>query len=108
MTKADYVRSQPQTRKHKRHWPDCGKQVPPAMWGCSQHWFRLPETLRRSIWQTYHPGQEKDMKPSREYLAVARESAEMDKRPAPCPPVNRHGPVYGRLARSVARIPVAR
>jgi len=32
-TKADYVRSQGQTRNHHCHWPGCDKQVPPAMWG---------------------------------------------------------------------------
>lgn len=71
--KADYVRSQPQTRRHECHWPGCGKQVPPAMWGCRTHWFKLPRTLRAKIWLHYRPGQEKNMTPSREYLDVAIE-----------------------------------
>lgn len=73
MSKADYVRSQGQTRKHHCHWPGCMKQVPPAMWGCSQHWFRLPASLRAKVWRTFEPGQEVTMTPSEEYLLVANE-----------------------------------
>lgn len=70
--KADYVRSQGQTREHHCHWPGCQEQVPPAQWGCKTHWFRLPKSLRDRIWATYRPGQEKDWTPSREYLAAAQ------------------------------------
>lgn len=72
-TKADYVRSQPQSRPHHCHWPGCAAQVPPAMWGCRKHWFMLPSNLRSAIWKHYRPGQEVTMTPSREYLAVARQ-----------------------------------
>ena len=71
-SKADYVRSQPQTREHHCHWPGCEKQVPPAMWGCKAHWFRLPKHLRDRIWETYVPGQELTMTPSKAYLEAAR------------------------------------
>lgn len=71
--KAAYVRSQGQTRDHHCHWPGCGKNVPPAMWGCKAHWFALPKHLRDRIWATYVPGQEVTLTPSREYLAVADE-----------------------------------
>lgn len=70
--KADYVRSQRQTRRHSCHWPGCDKQVPPAMWGCREHWYRLPAELRQLIWEAYRPGQEVDMRPSRAYLEAAR------------------------------------
>jgi len=69
--KANYVRSQPQTREHHCHWPGCNKQVPPAMWGCVKHWRALPQALRNEVWRTYRPGQEADMRPSHEYLDVA-------------------------------------
>ena len=69
--KQAYVLSQRQTRDHHCHWSGCGKQVPPAMWGCSQHWFKLPKRLRDLIWSTYRPGQEVNMAPSREYLEAA-------------------------------------
>ena len=70
-TKARYVRSQKQTRKHHCHWTGCTEQVPPAMWGCLAHWRRLPKTLRDRIWASYQPGQEVDMTPSETYLQVA-------------------------------------
>lgn len=73
MNKSSYVKSQSQTRDHVCHWPGCGKQVPPAMWGCKQHWFRLPQGLRNKIWRTYVPGQEASGTPSAEYLAAADE-----------------------------------
>lgn len=74
--KADYVRRQPQDRNHACHWPGCGQQVPPAMWGCRAHWFRLPRALRDRIWDAYVPGQEQRLDPSDDYLNVAREVQE--------------------------------
>lgn len=71
--KVAYVRAQPQTRNHECHWPGCTVQVPPAMWGCKMHWFKLPRHLRDKIWRTYEPGQERDMTPSDEYLSAADE-----------------------------------
>lgn len=58
---------------HTCHHPNCTKQVPPKLWGCSKHWFRLPLRLRRLIWQHYRPGQEIDKKPSADYIKVAQE-----------------------------------
>ena len=71
--KAAYVRSQGQTRDHHCHWPGCGKQVPPAMWGCTAHWYKLPKALRDRIWRTFDPGQEVNATPSAAYLAAARD-----------------------------------
>lgn len=71
MSKADYVRSQPHVAGHHCHWPGCNKPVPPAMWGCKTHWFKLPARLRSAIWRTYRPGQEITKDPSQEYLKVA-------------------------------------
>lgn len=73
MNKYDHVREAQQTRKHTCHWPGCEKQVPPAMWGCRAHWFKLPLRLRNRIWATYRTGQEETQNPSREYVVVARE-----------------------------------
>ena len=69
--KRRYVERQKQTRSHECHWPGCTKQVPPAMWGCRPHWFRLPKELRDRIWAAYVPGQEKTLTPSDEYLEAA-------------------------------------
>jgi len=74
--KVAYVRKQKQTRSHHCHWPGCGAQVPPALWGCKPHWFKLPAYLRKRIWDTYQPGQEVTMTPSAAYLAVAEEVQE--------------------------------
>lgn len=73
MRKAEYVKRQGQTRDHHCHWPGCEKQVPPAMWGCKQHWFKLPAYYRNLIWSYYSPGQEVTGTPSAEYMAVADE-----------------------------------
>jgi hypothetical protein len=56
---------------HTCHWPGCETNVPPKMWGCSKHWFRLPKKLRDEVWRTYRPGQEITKTPSAEYIAVA-------------------------------------
>ena len=73
MRKADYVTRQPRVSGHKCHWPGCDRDVPPAMWGCREHWYRLPKALRDKVWRAYQPGQEITKTPSREYLEVARE-----------------------------------
>jgi hypothetical protein len=71
--KVAYVKSQRQTRQHECHWPGCTRQVPPALWGCKRHWYALPAELRTKIWRCYRPGQEKDLSPRPDYIAVARE-----------------------------------
>jgi hypothetical protein len=75
MSKVDYVRSE--ARKgagdHHCHWPGCGKAVPPAMWGCKQHWLKLPLHLRNKIWASYRPGQEIEKRISGSYYDAATE-----------------------------------
>lgn len=58
---------------HTCHWPDCDKEVPPAMWGCKSHWFTLPKWLRGKVWDAYVPGQEISKTPSEAYIDVAHE-----------------------------------
>lgn len=84
--KAAYVLGQGQTRRHHCHWTGCDRQVPPAMWGCRKHWYALPKALRDRIWRAYRPGQEADQRPSREYLAVAREAQAWIAAQAPAAP----------------------
>jgi hypothetical protein len=43
------------------------------MWGCKEHWFKLPKHLRDLIWRAYRPGQEIDQRASREYVEAARQ-----------------------------------
>lgn len=90
--KVAHVKSQGQTRDHHCHWPGCGKQVPPAMWGCTKHWYMLPQRLRTLIWTTYRPGQEVSGRPSVSYLDAAdqvqawiRENAPAIEKPKPAP-----------------------
>jgi hypothetical protein len=82
--KVKHVLKGRQDREHHCHWPGCPRQVPPAMWGCKEHWFKLPKRLRDKVWATYRPGQERTMTPSRAYLAVAREVQEWIKENYPC------------------------
>lgn len=70
-SKVAYVKSQGQTRRHHCHWLGCEANVPPAMWGCTRHWYALPKHLRALIWRTYRPGQEMNLTPSRAYLDAA-------------------------------------
>lgn len=74
--KAAHVREARQTRRHGCHWPGCTVQVPPAMWGCKTHWFKLPQSIRNRIWRAYRVGQEQDGRPSREYVDAAQEAQE--------------------------------
>ena len=74
--KVQHVRRAGQTRNHPCHFPGCGRQCPPAMWGCKGCWFKLPKILRDKIWAAYRVGQEINMTPSREYVLVAREVEE--------------------------------
>jgi hypothetical protein len=74
--KVKYVLGQKQTRNHHCHWPGCTAQVPPAVWGCKKHWFKLPRNLREKIWGAYRIGQEVNLTPSREYVKVAIEVQE--------------------------------
>lgn len=53
--KVRYVNGQGQNRDHHCHWPGCGKQVPPAMWGCCAHRMKLPKALRDKVWAAYRP-----------------------------------------------------
>lgn len=56
---------------HHCHWPGCPVEVPPKLWGCKTHWFRLPRDLRVKIWATYVPGQEITKTPIQSYMQVA-------------------------------------
>lgn len=58
---------------HTCHWPGCNTEVPPKMWGCRGHWFRLPLDLRQRVWAAYRDGQEETKTPSVGYVIVARE-----------------------------------
>lgn len=58
--------------EHMCHWPGCPKPVPPKLWGCREHWFKLPVSLRARIWKHYRQGQEVDKQPSLAYIETAK------------------------------------
>lgn len=57
--------------KHTCHWVGCTTAVPPKMFACKAHWFKLPKPIRDRIWATYRPGQEVTKDPSPAYLEAA-------------------------------------
>lgn len=57
---------------HKCHADGCQVSVPPKMLMCLMHWRMVPGNMKRAVWATYRPGQERDKNPTREYLAAAQ------------------------------------
>lgn len=74
--KRAYVRARRGTASggHTCHWPGCTRKVPPAMWGCYDHWMMLPREIRALIWASYKPGQEISKTPSPDYVEAARQA----------------------------------
>ena len=74
-SKFEYVRDRMRkpSRGHRCHWPGCPRKVPPAVWGCREHWYKLPLELRNRIWRAFRPGQEQTKTPSREYVEAAQD-----------------------------------
>ena len=56
---------------HYCHAIGCKMPVPPRMFACKRHWFRLPKAMRDAIWDVYVPGQEIRKDPTPAYLAAA-------------------------------------
>lgn len=74
---------------HFCHWPGCDRLVVPRLWGCSDHWFKLPPSIRAEIWRTYREGQEIDKDPSPEYLKAARRAQDWIRARKPkAPPID--------------------
>lgn len=57
---------------HTCHANNCETKVPPAMFMCRKHWFKLTTALRHELLDAYEPGQENRMDPSDEYIEVAQ------------------------------------
>lgn len=56
---------------HHCHATGCKVQVPPEMFMCRKHWFKLPVVFRREIYKTYRNGQCDDWEVSKEYCDAA-------------------------------------
>ena len=59
---------------HLCHARGCGRSIPPRLLMCLRHWRMVPIDIQRRIWKHYRPGQEKDKRPSAEYLEVMKEA----------------------------------
>jgi hypothetical protein len=59
---------------HRCHANGCEVEVPPKMFMCRKHWYKVPKRLQALIWKHYRPGQEIDKNPTKEYLAVMKEA----------------------------------
>lgn len=59
---------------HHCHATGCKRAVPPEMFMCKPHWFKLPRAMRFRIWAAYRPGQCDDWNISHEYAEAAREA----------------------------------
>jgi hypothetical protein len=57
---------------HTCHARGCTTPVPPRMFMCRTHWYKVRKPLRDAIWAEYRPGQERDKMPSARYMAVQR------------------------------------
>jgi hypothetical protein len=62
-------------------WPGCKVEVQPKLWGCKDHWCRLPQHLRTRILATYRAGQESNrLLITRAYVEAAGAAQEWIKR----------------------------
>ncbi len=55
---------------HTCHAHGCPTTVPPKLFMCRLHWYRVRAPLRALVWAHYRPGQERDKRPTPAYLAV--------------------------------------
>lgn len=57
-------------------WYGCGVEVDAKLWGCRDHWFKLPPDIRRRIMAHYRDGQEVGkVPPSHEYMSAITDAA---------------------------------
>lgn len=70
--KVEHVLKAPDPGGHHCHWVGCQAKVKPAMWGCRDHWYKLPRMIRARIWAEYRPGQEKTKRPSPAYVEAVQ------------------------------------
>lgn len=57
---------------HLCHADNCSAITVSSMFMCRKHWSMVPPTYQKAIWSNYRRGQEKDRKPSKEYLRATR------------------------------------
>ena len=72
--------------EHTCHATGCDRAVPPKMFMCRPHWYRLTKAHRDAIWATYVPGQESRKDPTAAYLAAAQDAIRYLEEQAKLPP----------------------
>jgi hypothetical protein len=60
--------------EHHCHAIGCEVPVPPNLFMCKRHWYKLPMFMRDAVWDAYVPGQEVRKDPSPKYLLVAADA----------------------------------
>lgn len=60
--------------KHFCHAIGCKTEVLPRLLMCGRHWRMVSKRSQDEVWRYYRNGQEIDKRPSREYLAAARQA----------------------------------
>lgn len=58
--------------EHTCHATNCKRVVPPKMFMCKSHWYKLPATIRSAVWREYVPDQEITKTPTTAYLRIAQ------------------------------------
>ena len=53
-------------------WPGCPERVERWRWGCTRHWFRLPEPIRKAIVSAWAKGRGEHSGPYREAIEQAQ------------------------------------
>ena len=59
---------------HTCHAPGCSAKTEPRHLMCPACWALVSEQAKAEVWAHYRPGQERDKKPSRLWLAAAMEA----------------------------------
>ena len=60
--------------RHTCHAPQCSAETAPRHLMCPACWSLVSEPAKAEVWKYYRPGQERDKKPSRLWLAAAMEA----------------------------------
>lgn len=68
----DTNRRRPVSITHSCAAHGCDLQIFDGRLMCRRHWGMVPAELRRRVWRTYRPGQEKDGDMAPEYRAAAK------------------------------------
>lgn len=68
----DQILTERGTPPHPCGWPGCGISVVGDLWGCSTHWFRLPEEARELLGATFRG---RDSDPDAHFRALERTEA---------------------------------